>query len=261
LEFAAKKLTFIRIIQKTMRATALIIAIAILIISSCSKDPKTGPAGPQGPAGPSGATANGSISGKVKYYNQYGDTIQAPSNSSITVTVKTQVATVASNGSYMVNNVPPGVHTVRWGGAGFPEFQLQELVHPGNDNMTLNLKLYQTPTYTLSNALINNTSIVQITGNISDVANRRGVLMIVSRNPNLDAGDPSTYIDAQVLIVNPGAGSFAIQYTAQFSGTMYFRIYPYNGAFFISSYWDVATEKSVFPARGNPYVPVLSAFR
>jgi hypothetical protein len=243
-----------------MKRTICIIAAALALVM-CKKEGPAGPAGPQGPAGPAGPGASpGSFAGKVRIYDQYGDSIQQLTNPpKISIKGKSITTNASATGNYTLSNVPAGVHTLMFEADGFGTMEIQEISFPGNDRMTVNQRIYQKPTFAITSATAYGAAqSIYGSGSIPFHTKPRAIMMIYGSNPAPDIDKPSSFTNFQLGYIPANSSNFNFYISNNANSVQYARIYPYNGLGFDAFYYDIATDGFVFPAHGAAYATTFT---
>jgi hypothetical protein len=237
-----------------MKKTILVI-FCLTALAACKKEKVEGP---EGPAGTNGTGIPGTITGKVTQYDQSGATYTTGLN---TTTVEIQgsnyTTTTDVNGNYTLTNVMPGTYNISYIKIGCGFWQQQQITFAGNGTYYSNGSVLEKATYTFNNATIKDSLVfsnhkIYFTVNLASSINTKGGLVISGTNSNPDITDPTSYKNVNSFSIPPNTSTFQFLLGTAFTGTTYYKIYPYPNAPFASSYYDLPLNKPIYTAYGTP---------
>lgn len=254
--------------KKHFLFSSCIIASAVIVLNSCSKDGATGPEGPSGPA------FTGSISGHVTLYNEYGD-IQQPSASKSVRAVLYNSSNVVvdsvnadSTGKYIINNVSTGLYTLA-----FRDTNYGQELHEGfqflgsSQPLEIDGKLSHLPnfTFTVSGDSMHvsktNDTTIYVYGTVANSSLQARDLAVFIGNTSSVSSTPGTYSSiVSTITIAAGATTFssAIQVNNFYlAGLMpgqmaYINVYAASVDYASSSeYENYATGQTTYNALGS----------
>jgi len=247
-----------------MKNNILMLAF-IISFTSCKKDKIAGPQGPQGPPGPSGASAKGSIAGKVKQYNYYGEQYATNLNTCTVSIAGTEISTVTdATGSYTLSEVSNGIHEIIFSRPNSGVMKMQQVSFPGNGNLIQNMSINDKATYSIISAAIKDTmyfglSSLKISLSIASDTKARKVLLVFGKNQNIDPSIADAFEYQHQIEIPSGVTNvdtyMPYEYTdleKKFNtgATVHAKFFPC--AVNDGGYYDYVSEKSINTSCGSP---------
>jgi hypothetical protein len=199
----------------------------------------------------------GTITGKVAQFDQYGVQLTTGLNTAVISIDGTSYSTTTdAAGNYMLTNVAPGTYNISFNRPGCGLWQKQQVSFAGNGTYYLNGYSTEKPTYSFTGSIID--SIAAIGGHkvfaylqMSPITSPGGILILRSQNPNLNINDPSSYQNIYQNSVPANTSSFKLWIDYAYSGTWYYKAYPYPNIYYGAFYDDAPSEKRIYSAYGN----------
>jgi hypothetical protein len=259
-----------------MKKTSVLIGgsilLAVVFITSCSKNGATGPQGLPGVQGSPGPVLTGNITGFVLPTDQYGSPVTVNLKSAYTLLfdahtgLRMDSVYSDSTGFYNINNVATGTYTMLTKMNGFGNNVHQNLEFTAS-TLNVDSKLSAIPTFTVTSVDSIRYSIkngnVNIYGKINTDPRQRTLLVFIGNSNNVSP-NPADYVFASVQPVGENATTYdiAINFTlfadnGYMSGnTAYFAIFGASNNYTYGSFTDFPTGRTVYTAIANmPFGP------
>lgn len=251
-----------------MKKTILLLCCLATAFSSCKKETIEGPQGPQGPAGANGTANPGTITGKVRQFDESGNEYKTGLN---TTTVSVDGSTLSTitdaTGSYTFNNVPAGVYALSFVKNGAGLVKITQITLPGNGTVYGSPKIADNASFVFTSALAKDTIIfgsktVFVKMIYPMLANRQNVATVLSKSPEIDLADPSSYEVVLINALETGSTERAIAFnlnadlfsTFEIGSQVYIKTYPI--ALTNYSYFDAARNETIYTSYGAPFPTV-----
>jgi hypothetical protein len=242
---------------------ALSFSSIILIISSM-----IGCKGSDGPAGPAGPALTGSLTGYVQLIQSDGTPPKNESGVNVALTGTGISTTTDSTGKWTISNLQTGTYTIDYTKTGYGEARTTgRQFLGGGTSLAGTIIMSQPPNFTVSfdqsktTTDSNSITLALITNGVS-VLQQCKVLIVFGYNSDLSASDPTKYLNAStwdfVADRTTHTATFYrsdLQVAGFTSGSTINAIaYGLNYGFenFYSSYYDPATNKTVYTSLGSP---------
>jgi hypothetical protein len=250
----------------------LCISFALVLLLACKKQVgPEGPQGPQGPAGSSGSVSTGTISGKVKQYDTQGKLYSTNLNTSSVSIAGTSVTVMTDEtGAYKFTNMSAGVYDLIVTRQNSGTVKMQQISFPGNGNLIVNTQISDKANFSFSGGYMKDSvnfgePSLRINVTFSPSNEYRYAMLYFAKTTNVDPANPESYENTNTLYINPGSGSldmnipysnFDLKSHFKSGSTLQIRLFPSTP--WQGSYYDIPTEKSVFPGCGQPFAQSLA---
>ncbi len=243
--------------KKTLLSSIVFIAAAII-----------GCKGPDGPAGPAGPVLTGTLTGYVQLIQSDGTPPKNQSGVNVALTGTSISTTTDSTGKWTISNLQTGTYVIDYTKTGYGESRTTGRQFTGGGVSTAGtIVLSQPPNFTVSfdpsKTVTDSNSInfALVTNGVAQLQECK-VLIVLGYNSDLSASDPTKYLAASIWDFTADKATHgAIIYKSDLevagftSGSTINAIaYGLNYGFsnFFSSYYDPATNKTVYTALGSP---------
>jgi hypothetical protein len=236
----------------------------ILIFGTCKKKPEPEPE----PLAPVPVPTSGPISGKVKYYDQYGATYTTGlNNTTVSIDGQNTQAITNESGRYTLNDVPAGTYTLTFTKPGCGLIKMQGIVYKIGDTISYNAAVADKPAFAITNAYVKDTSwfstaipgiYYKAYSNSTDA--KATAVAIIGRSKDLNIADPTSYENFAPAVEISKSTDYNrfISYTFlrdtydYWTGqTIYVKIYPVSAI--AASYIDGKLSKPVYTAFGAAF--------
>ena len=245
-----------------MKKTLLLFSVVSIleIVSGCK--------GPGGPAGPAGPALTGTLTGYIQLIQSDGTPPKNQSGVTVALTGTSYSTTTDSSGKWTISNLPTDTYTIDYTKTGYGESRtIDRQFTGGATSLVGTVVLNQPPNFTVafdpSKTVTDSNSInfALVTSGVTALQECK-VLIALGYNNDLSASDPTKYLSASTWdFAADRATHGAIIYKSDLqvagftSGSTINAIaYGLNYGFenFFSSYYDPATNKTVYTALGSP---------
>ena len=253
--------------MKTIKTITII--TLVLFFSACKK--QAGPQGPSGEAGANGTVTNGTITGRVVRYDEYGTLSNATwSNTSVSIDGTSFSTITDTTGSYTLNNVPAGVYTISYSKLNLANTKEQQISFPGNGKLYVNTSIADKATFNITGYVKDTivSSVPQIRCNIAitTYTNSRNITVIYSKVNSLTISNNLSYQYVEHFNTYPNSTNFQFGNTYIYNNPAYNSIFPSGSVIYVkvypnntqkSSYYDYPSGKYVYTGCG---IPIATTF-
>ncbi|MDI1355587.1 MAG: hypothetical protein PSX36_11750 [bacterium] len=239
--------------------------LCLSIFVSCKKETVEGPAGPQGPAGASGSASSGSLSGKVRQYDEFG--IEYSSNlntTTISVEGTTLFTITNANGNYTISNVPSGIYDLTFTKINAGLMKQKQITFPGNGTLYNSTKVGDKPSFAITSAMLKDSTlgvnpIVYMNFKMVASSQQRTIGVVLSNAANLDLASPSSYQAVHLVDIPSNTSNLNSQFLLQSSlfsmfpmgSIVYAKAYPINATPY--GYYDPAADQDIYTNYGAAF--------
>ena len=251
-----------------MKKTALFLS-CICILFSCKKDKHSEAEDPALPE----VAANGSLSGKVSQYNQFGTLYKTGLNTTtVSIDGKGYTTVTDTSGRYTLTGIPTSTYTLIFKKAGCGTMKMENISYKAGDTTIYNTGIADIPVFSISSAYARDTTWFGTLGGIYYNASafpkdtNATVVAIIGKSAAIDLADPTSYLNyatASSLKAVDFKRFFSYSllkdtYTFKKDSILYMKVYPI--ATKASSYYNDKLKTLVYTAYGTPYSTVFSLY-